>query len=192
MNNNNLVFPSHSYLKQGLSKNEFNPGGFHKTVSQYDLPSFGLDPDAPVFIQQGYGPGGLPLNIYRGNSRRDHLMSETVDTYRHRSDNMLRGDSVSMLSERYTTSTDYDTLSLDRRKQGHGYRAQSMVAINMGYASEGERKGMGYANEGERRSMGYASEGEGRSEGGRNWSKQSLGQISAVSDGPDKYRDIAL
>ena len=41
----------------------------YKTVSQYDLPSFGLDPDAPIFIQQGYGPGGLPLNIYRGNSR---------------------------------------------------------------------------------------------------------------------------
>jgi hypothetical protein len=161
------MFPSHSYLKQGLSKNEFNPGVFHKTVSQYDLPSFGLDPDAPVFIQQGYGPGGLPLNVYRGNSRRDHLMSENVERYRPQSLGSLnRGDSVSMLSERYTTST--DTLSLDRRI--HGYRAQSMGAINMGYASDGE----------------------GRSMGGRVGSKQSLGQISGVSEGPDKYRDIAL
>ena len=25
--------------------------------SQLDLPSFGLDPDSPVFIQGGYGPG---------------------------------------------------------------------------------------------------------------------------------------
>ena len=65
--NNNMIYPHH--LKQGLSKNEFNPGGVHKTLSQYDLPSFGLDPDAPIFIQHGYGPGGLPLNIYRGNSR---------------------------------------------------------------------------------------------------------------------------
>ena len=110
--------PSHSYLKQGLSKNEFNPGVFHKTVSQYDLPSFGLDPDAPVYIQEGYDPGGLPLNIYRDSSRRDHLMSETVDGYRpHSLDNMLGGDSVSMLSGRYTTYSDYDTL-------GQGYRAQ--------------------------------------------------------------------
>ena len=66
-NNNNMVFTRQ--LKQGLSRNEFNPGGVHKTLSQYDLPSFGLDPDAPIFIQHGYGPGGLPLNIYRGNSR---------------------------------------------------------------------------------------------------------------------------
>jgi len=167
MNNNNLMFPSHTYLKQGLSKNEFNPGGFHKTVSQYDLPSFGLDPDAPVFLGPGYGLGGLPVNIYRGNSRRDHLMSETVDNYRHRGDNMHRSDSVSMLSERYLTSTEYDTLSLDRRK----YRAHSMGAINMGYTSD---------------------TGDNRTMGGRIGSKQSLGQISGVSDGPEKYRDFAL
>ena len=66
-NNNSMMFSRQ--LKQGLSRNEFNPGGVHKTLSQYDLPSFGLDPDAPIFIQHGYGPGGLPLNIYRGNSR---------------------------------------------------------------------------------------------------------------------------
>jgi len=169
LNNNNLIFPAHSYLRQGLSRNEFNPGGFQKTVSQYDLPSFGLDPDAPVFIQQGYGPGGLPLNIYRGNSRRDHLISETVERYRPRSLGSLhRGESVSMLSERYTTSGEYDTLSLDRKM--HGYRTRSMGAINMGYASDGDFISLG----------------------GRIGSKQSLGQISGVSDCPEKYRDIAL
>ena len=67
INNNSMVFSRQ--LKQGLSRNEFNPGGVHASLSQYDLPSFGLDPDAPIFIQHGYGPGGLPLNIYRGNSR---------------------------------------------------------------------------------------------------------------------------
>ena len=169
MNNNNMMFPSHSYLKQGLSKNEFNPGGFHKTLSQFDLPSFGLDPDAPVFIQHGYGPGGLPLNIYRGNSRRDQLMSETLEWHRpHSLGNLHHDDRVSMLSERYTTATDYDTQSLDRRI--HGYRAQSMGAINVGFISDGEFRSMG----------------------GRIGSKQSLGQISGVSDCPEKYRDIAL
>ena len=41
---------------QGFSKNEFNPSGLRpggqstKNIShsQFDLPSFGLDPDAPV------------------------------------------------------------------------------------------------------------------------------------------------
>ena len=169
MNNNNIMFPSHPYLKQGLSKNEFNPGGFHKTYSQYDLPSFGLDPDASVFTQRGYGPGGLPLNIYRGNSRRDQLLSETVECYRPRSlGNLHRNNSVSMLSERYTMATDYDTQSLDRRILG--YQTQSTGAINMGFISEGEFRSMG----------------------GRIGSRQSLGQISGVSDSPEKYRDIAL
>ena len=69
-------------------------------------------------------------------------MSETVERYRPRSlDNMLRGDSVSKLSERYTTCSDYDTLSLDRRI--HGYREQSLGAMNMGYASDGEGRSVG-------------------------------------------------
>ena len=32
-----------------------------------------------VFIQRGHGPGGLPLNVYRGNSRRDKLLGETLE-----------------------------------------------------------------------------------------------------------------
>jgi len=167
--NNNIIFPASSYLKHGLSKNEFNPGGFTKTLSQYDLPSFGLDPDAPVYIQPGYGPGGLPVNIYRGNSRRDHLISETVETYRPRGlGDLHRNDSISMLSERYNTCSDYDTQSLDRRRLE--YRAQSMGAMNIGFISDGEFRSMG----------------------GRIGSKQSLGQISGVSDSPEKYRDFAL
>ena len=32
-----------------------------------------------VFIQRGHGPGGLPLNVYRGNSKRDKLLGETLE-----------------------------------------------------------------------------------------------------------------
>ena len=32
-----------------------------------------------MFIQRGHGPGGLPLNVYRGNSRRDKLLGETLE-----------------------------------------------------------------------------------------------------------------
>lgn len=173
-----LYFPHH--LKQGLSRNEFNPGGVQKTLSQYDLPSFGLDPDAPIFIQQGYGPGGLPgVSLYRGNSRRDHLISETMESYRPRSlSNLHREDSlsVSMLSERFNTTsrTDYDTQSLDRRR--FGYKTSG---LNFGYIPD--------------TSLGYVSDnGAVHSYGGSLGSKQSLGQISGMSDSPEKYRDIAL
>ena len=170
-----LYFPNH--LKQGLSRNEFNPGGVQKTLSQYDLPSFGLDPDAPIFIQQAYGPGGLPgVSLYRGNSRRDHLISETMESYRPRSlGNLHREDSVSMLSERFNTTsrTDYDTQSLDRRR--FGYKANG---VNFGYIPDTSL------------SLGYVSDGGGfHSFAG---SKQSLGQMSGLSDSPEKYRDIAL
>ena len=175
-----LYFPHH-HLKQGLSRNEFNPGGFQKTLSQYDLPSFGLDPDAPIFIQQGYGPGGLPgVSLYRGNSRRDHLMSETMENYRPRSlGNLTREDSVSMLSERFNTTgrLEYDTQSLDRRRFGYKNNA-----VNFGYLPDTPSL-----------SLGYVSDGGGfHSFGGSLGSKQSLGQISGVSDNPEKYRDIAL
>ena len=177
-----LYFPNH--LKQGLSRNEFNPGGLagvQKTLSQYDLPSFGLDPDAPIFIQQAYGPGGLPgVSLYRGNSRRDHLISETMESYRPRSlGNLHREDSVSMLSERFNTTsrTDYDTQSLDRRR--FGYKNNS---DNFGYIPDTSSL-----------SLGYVSDGGGfHSFGGSLGSKQSLGQMSGISDSPEKYRDIAL
>ena len=176
---NSLYFPHH--LQQGLSRNEFNPGGFQKTLSQYDLPSFGLDPDAPIFIQRGYGPGGLPgVSLYRGNSRRDHLMSETMQNYRPRSlGNLHREDSVSMLSERFNTTgrLEYDTQSLDRRR--FGYKNNS---DNFGYIPDTSSL-----------SLGYVSDGGGfHSFGGSLGSKQSLGQMSGISDSPEKYRDIAL
>ena len=49
--------------------------------------------------------------------RRDHLMSETLESYRPRSlGSLQREDSVSMLSERFNTAArlEYDTQSLDR------------------------------------------------------------------------------
>ena len=53
----------HAAQLTGYRKNEFDTTKFanglaYRTQSQYDLPSFGLDPDAPVFLS-GYGPGGL-------------------------------------------------------------------------------------------------------------------------------------
>ena len=58
--------------------------------------------------------GGLPLNIYRGNSRRDKLLGETIEWYRPRSlgnlSQIMNEDSVSMLSEKYRRaySSDYN------------------------------------------------------------------------------------
>ena len=106
-------------------------------------------------------------------------MSETMESYRPRSlgnlHNIARDDSVSMLSERFNTSLrhDYDTQSLDRRRLGYRH-----VGVGGGFLAD---------------NMGYISDGGGfNSFGGSLGSKQSLGQISAVSDSPEKYRDIAL
>ena len=103
-------------------------------------------------------------------------MSETLESYRPRSlGNLHREDSVSMLSERFNTSrVDYDTQSLDRRRFGYKHVSN----VNMGYIGDG---------------LGYVSDGGAfNSFGGSLGSKQSLGQISGVSDNPEKYRDIAL
>ena len=86
-----------------------------------------------MFIQRGYGPGGLPLNVYHGNSRHDKLLGEGLQWYRPRSLGNLtsEGDGVSMLSERWTTGRrgEYDTQSLDRRLArgggGHSYSSDS-------------------------------------------------------------------
>ena len=48
----------------GYGKNEFDTSKFtnglaYRAQSQYDLPSFGLDPDEPVFVSGPYGRGGL-------------------------------------------------------------------------------------------------------------------------------------
>ena len=124
--------------------------------------------------------------------RRDHLMSETLESYRPRSLSNLHlrgggggheaGHSVSMmsLSERFTTGRglEYDTQSLDRRRLG--YRGGQM---NLGYV--GEDTGLSFLSE-------AATSAAFTSFGGSAGSKQSLGQISGVSDSPEKYRDIAL
>ena len=48
----------------GYQRNEFDTSKFtsglaYRAASQYDLPSFGLDPDEPIFVTGPYGPGGL-------------------------------------------------------------------------------------------------------------------------------------
>ena len=112
-------------------------------------------------------------------------MSEGLESYRPRSlGNLQREDSVSMLSERFNTGgggmAEYDTQSLDRRRMHpmHGQHPGVRGHLNMGYIGET-----------------YLSETETggfQSFGGSLGSKQSLGQISGVSDSPEKYRDIAL
>ncbi len=49
---------------------------YRTSWSHWDLPSFGLDPDAPVFVTGGGGPGGLgtssngaPAGVHRGRPR---------------------------------------------------------------------------------------------------------------------------
>ena len=64
----------HAAQLTGYRRNEFDTTKFtsglaYRTQSQYDLPSFGLDPDAPVFLS-GYGPGGLPVNRSSHSPRR--------------------------------------------------------------------------------------------------------------------------
>jgi hypothetical protein len=87
-----------SYLKQGFSKNNCNPQSLPKNIPHFDLPSFGLDPDAPIFIQKGYGTGSLPF--HGGN-----MIIKTGKMQRPNSlDNKMYCDGVSMLC------TDYDTL----------------------------------------------------------------------------------
>lgn len=211
-----------SYLQQGFSKNEFNPSGLRPSGlstknahSQFDLPSFGLDPDAPVFIQRGHGPGGLPLNVYRGNSRRDKLLGETLEWYRPRSLGSLAVSEAetggkAMLSERWTTNRrgEYDTQSLDRRlvRGGSGHPGSGhlgsghlggnhLVSGHLGgghlgdHLSEHLTKHLGeHAGwSGSYTHCGYHSDSA-TVQG----SRQSLGQMSGVSDCPEKYRDIAL
>ena len=47
------------YQKNEFDTSKFTTGLMLRTHSQYDLPSFGLDPDAPVFVNGPYGRGGL-------------------------------------------------------------------------------------------------------------------------------------
>ena len=54
----------------GYQKNEFDTSKFTnglvlRTASQYDLPSFGLDPDEPVFVTGPYARGGLQGDYYQ-------------------------------------------------------------------------------------------------------------------------------
>jgi len=182
-----ISYRSSQHGHGGLSKNEFNTSLFNSGVrgthSQFDLPSFGLDPDAPIFQQGGYGPGGLPMNGYMVNSRHGKSGNQTMEWYRPRSLVNLEDDNASIWSGGYGGNyADYSTQSLDRRKMrngGLGHRAQSMGALNMGYMSEEEFR---------RTAVGSVS-GQLRPYHLQNGSKQSLGQ---QSDSPERYRDIAL
>lgn len=53
------------YAKNEFDTSKFTTGLVFRTQSQYDLPSFGLDPDEPVFVTGPYGRGGLPGDFYQ-------------------------------------------------------------------------------------------------------------------------------
>ena len=52
------------YQKNEFDTSKFTSGLVYRNHSQYDLPSFGLDPDEPIFVTQPYGPGGLKRQDY--------------------------------------------------------------------------------------------------------------------------------
>lgn len=82
----------------GVSNNEFSPEVYKASLSQPDLSM-----EQGVYVQRGYGAGSSHWNIYRGNSRRDQLLStaSTLDRYRPR--HLGRTESVTTsLSERYS------------------------------------------------------------------------------------------
>jgi len=185
-------------FSQGYSGTEFNPRSYSQSQvdlrsysrSAADLPSFGLDPDGPLYLQAPYGPGGLPVNIYRGNSRRDKILSEheRMEWYRPRSlgNIPVDMDSISLYSAQYDDRGGYEdrTFGFDRK-----YRAASMgnLHLSTGGSDWREREPIGTNGWREREPIGTSN----------GWrepigSKQSLGQISGVSDNPERYRDIAL
>lgn len=47
------------YAKNEFDTSKFTTGLVFRTQSQYDLPSFGLDPDEPIFVTGPYGRGGV-------------------------------------------------------------------------------------------------------------------------------------
>ena len=70
------IFIIHAGLNNGYQKNEFDTSKFTLNYTAQTLNgfaskshldvfagnSFGLDPDAPLFVNIPYGPGGLPLD----------------------------------------------------------------------------------------------------------------------------------
>lgn len=172
------------YQKNEFDTSKFTSGLMLRTHSQYDLPSFGLDPDAPVFVTGPYGRGGLqPSDIYQRpfsalsgvkappSWRPRQSNDNSIQWYRPRSLVNLEDDTSSIWSGigKSTPTKEFSntTQILDR--------AHSMGALNFGYVSDdGILRGsvtpfMHFTN--------------------NNESKQSLGQYS---DHIDEYRDVAL
>jgi len=183
----------------GYQKNEFDTSKFatglvYRNHSQYDLPSFGLDPDEPIFVNGQYGRGGLqhqdyyqrPFSAMSGSKGGPNWRPERPDSslqwYKPRSLVNLEDDTSSIWSGigKSGNYPSHNTQSLDRRKYAAGAfdRAHSVGALNFGYnTDDGILRGsvapfMHFA--------GNAPASE---------SKQSLGQFS---DHIDKYRDVAL
>jgi len=186
------------YQKNEFDTSKFTSGLVYRNHSQYDLPSFGLDPDEPIFVTGHYGRGGLqnqeyyqrPFSALSGTKGtaapswgRQERPDSSLQWYRPRSLVNLEDDTSSIWSgiEKSGNYPSNNTQSLDRRKYAAGAfdRAQSLGALNFGYISDD-----GILRGSVAPFMHFASTATPASE-----SKQSLGQFS---DHIDKYRDVAL
>ena len=193
----------------GYQRNEFDTSKFttglaFRTQSQYDLPSFGLDPDEPIFVTGPYGKGGLqpdyrPFSALSGArappSWRPRSANERPDSslqwYRPRSLANLEDDTSSIWSGMGPSRPQEFTQVPHSNR--HGNHATSLMNY---FLQSLDRRKMAQST-GALHHFGYHSE-DGILRGSvapfmhfstTSDSKQSIGQFS---DHIDKYRDVAL
>ncbi|TRY73361.1 hypothetical protein TCAL_06017 [Tigriopus californicus] len=177
----------------GYRKTEFDTSKFSRslvsksrTLSQWDLPSFGMDPDAPVFLQSGtYGKGGQSISgihqsLLLSGDRK--TTKSSLQWYRPRSLVNLEDDTSSIWSGIGQPVSQYN--SLNRQKLSSQFRAQSLGALNFGHLNEeallhGSVGPYFHFRPEDRRPRDFPQGG----------SRISLGQYS---DHIDRYRDVAL
>ena len=112
----------------GYQRNEFDTSKFttglaFRTQSQYDLPSFGLDPDEPIFVTGPYGKGGLQPD-YRPFSALSG--ARAPPSYRPRSANGGRDSSLQWYRPRSLVNLEDDTSSI---WSGMGSKPQEFTQV---------------------------------------------------------------
>ena len=121
----------------GYQRNEFDTSKFttglaFRTQSQYDLPSFGLDPDEPIFVTGPYGKGGLqpdfrPFSALSG--------ARAPPSWRPRSANGV-DNSLQWYRPRSLVNLEDDTSSI---WSGVGNRPQDFTQVKYFDTSESEQ-----------------------------------------------------
>eukprot|EP00095_Tigriopus_kingsejongensis_P003899 maker-scaffold296_size217904-snap-gene-1.19 protein:Tk03899 transcript:maker-scaffold296_size217904-snap-gene-1.19-mRNA-1 annotation:"hypothetical protein L798_12863" len=123
--------------QSGYSKTEFDTSKFssklvsNRSMSQWDLPSFGLDPDAPVFLPPGsYGRGGRPL---KGQEQKTSgkAQDRKLQWYRPRSLGNLVDEDDSIWIGMQPPIGGYNSQKLSSQ-----YKAHSLGRLNFGDTSE--------------------------------------------------------